>query len=252
MNANEIDRFPFFWSLVGKTNFREIVGKSPATFAIQSRGEMAKEGQQAIASRLGVDLDILNDATRKLVAEPRKGVQILKLRPPDIIRGLKKGIIDMAILGADYVLEDQLTSDWDALYWAKQAPSNIIPVEKLEFGSCTFSIGFPFTDGRNIPLSQNDIRRTLQSGITVTSLPNTLKYLLNQSGINLEPKNICTMEGSVEAGIMLYGAVAIADRVSTGNTMFANGIRPDLDLIEFPGAYLVASRMFLEKQGVRV
>lgn len=151
----------------------------------------------------------------------------------------------MAVLGADYVLENQLTTDGSI-------PSSIIPIEKLGFGSCTFSIGFPFTDGRAIPLSKKEVKNTLESGVTVTSLPKTLKFLLNRDGINLEPRNIRTMEGSVEAGILLFGAVAIADRVSTGNTMLANGIRPDLDLIEFPGAYLVASRMFLGKQGVKI
>lgn len=233
----ETDRFPFIRSLVGQTELGNALGRSSATLAIQSRGEMAKEGQKFLASRLGVDLEILDDSTRKLVVEPQDGIRIFKLRPPDIIRALHEGVLDMAILGADYIWEDQLSG------------GNLVPIERLGFGACTFSIGFPFIDGIP-PTSKQEIQTLLQSGIIVTSLPKTLRYVLNREDIVLNPENIRVMEGSVEAGLTLFGAVAIADRVSTGNTMLANGIRPDLDLIEFPGAYLVTSQIFIEKQEI--
>ncbi|MBI3577224.1 ATP phosphoribosyltransferase [Candidatus Gottesmanbacteria bacterium] len=208
--------------------------RRPLRIAIQSRGEMST-GAIDYFSSLGWDMRCLDAETRVLAAEVKSKVTVFKLRQPEIVSALKNGAIDMTILGADVIWEDRLSD-----------PSTpLVPVQNLGFGSCTFRLGFPLDLNVDIPMTWDAIRTTLRDCTIATSLPNIFLKIMEENEIPINKERLITMDGSLEVATNLYGARAIADRVSTGNTMFANGLRPEFTLAYFPGAFLAARQGFL-------
>ena len=225
---NKETDFPFRQSAIDcEIDIRKLTN-GELRIAIPSRGELVS-GSLEYLSLNGFDTSLLSPDGRKLAIQLDQKTIAFKLRVKDMWKAFRNGVINAAIVGADEILEEQLEPN----------PAPIAPVQFLGFGGCSFRIGFPFD--RPIPNGDN-IRETLQTGRIATSLPNILKYIFAQEGLSLPDNRIITFTGSVEAAISLYrdrDIVGIADRVQTGGTMLANTIRPDLALIEFPGAYLV-------------
>lgn len=131
------------------------------------------------------------------VPDPRNGVEFFYLRPRDIATYVGSGALDVGITGRDLLLD----SDTDAL-----------EVQPLGFGHSTFRFAGPKT-----------IREVedLEGKRVATSYPGLVGDFLARAGINSE---IVALDGAVESAVRLGVADAVADVVSTGATLRAQGL----------------------------
>lgn len=208
----------------------------PARIGIQSRGEMAS-GALSYFTGLGYNMDIFRNDSRVLVADLRPSLKIFKLRTPSILAAMRSKELDMAIIGADIIAENNLSNN----------PVPLVAVKNLGFGDCKFCLGFSLNSVNSFPLNWNEARDALKDTTIATSLPNIFRSIMKEEKISINENKLIAMDGSLETAIELWGATAVADRVSTGETMFANGIRPEFTLAYYPGAFLVVRKDFLFK-----
>ena len=131
------------------------------------------------------------------VPDPRNGVEFFYLRPRDIATYVGSGALDVGITGRDLLLD----SDTDAL-----------EVQPLGFGHSTFRFAGP-----------KQIREVedLEGKRVATSYPGLVGDFLARAGINSE---IVALDGAVESAVRLGVADAVADVVSTGATLRAQGL----------------------------
>jgi ATP phosphoribosyltransferase len=124
-------------------------------------------------------------------------LDILYLRNGDIPEYLQDGVVDMAILGENTVIEKG---------------SKVDKVMSLGFSKCRLSIAVPQKSG------YQDIR-FFEGKRIATSYPETLKRYLDLNNIHAE---IHEISGSVEIAPNIGLADGICDLVSSGNTLFQN------------------------------
>lgn len=129
------------------------------------------------------------------------------LRNSDIPRYLDSGTVDLAIIGENTLLE---------------AGSESRVLERLGFARCRLSLAVPSDSG----YSGLD---WLQERCIATSYPRSLNQFLTRHGISAE---IHEIGGSVEVAPRLGLADAICDLVSSGSTLFANGLREVEQVLE--------------------
>ncbi|MCH7658256.1 MAG: ATP phosphoribosyltransferase [Bacteroidetes bacterium] len=126
-------------------------------------------------------------------------LEILYLKNSDIPQYLEDGVIDIAILGENLLIEKQ---------------KNVAIVEKLGFAKCRVSLAVP-KEIENNSLSYFEGKKI------ATSYPNTLNSFLAQNNINAE---VHIISGSVEIAPNIGLADGICDIVSSGSTLFKNGL----------------------------
>lgn len=126
-------------------------------------------------------------------------LEILYLRNSDIPQYLEDGVIDIAILGENLLIEKQ---------------KNVAIVEKLGFAKCRVSLAVP-KEIENNSLSYFEGKKI------ATSYPNTLNSFLAQNNINAE---VHIISGSVEIAPNIGLADGICDIVNSGSTLFKNGL----------------------------
>lgn len=164
--------------------------------AIQKSGRLHDETIDLLKSA-GLKVDTSND---QLKAEIRGfDASVFFLRNSDIPKYLQDGVADMALLGYNTIIE-------------KQADVDII--EKLGFSKCKLSIAVP----KGTPY--NDVN-WLQGKRIATSYPNTLSAWLEANNIKA---SMHLISGSVEIAPNIGLADAICDLVSSGSTLFKNGL----------------------------
>lgn len=126
--------------------------------------------------------------------------EILFLRNSDIPKYLEDGVADLAIVGENVIIEKQ---------------ANVEKLERLGFSSCRLSIATP-KDVRYDGLS------SLQGKKIATSYPSTLKSYLDKNNVQ---SDIHVISGSVEIAPNIGLADGICDLVSSGSTLFTNGLK---------------------------
>ena len=127
-------------------------------------------------------------------------MEIFYLRNSDIPQYLEDGVVDIAIIGENLLIEKQ---------------KNIEVVEKLGFSKCRVSLAVPKNaDFQDLNWFQNKK--------IATSYPSTLQRFLDENGIASE---IHVISGSVEIAPNIGLADAICDIVSSGSTLFKNGLK---------------------------
>jgi ATP phosphoribosyltransferase len=122
------------------------------------------------------------------------------LRDDDIPQYVEDGVADIGIVGENVLFEKN---------------KKVEVVEKLGFGKCRLSIAVP----RNMEYA--DIH-SLDGKRIATSYPVLLKKYLEQNKVNGE---IHEISGSVEIAPGIGLADAVADLVSSGGTLFMNGLK---------------------------
>jgi ATP phosphoribosyltransferase len=181
--------------------------------AIQKSGRL-NEDSLKILKECGISvsngLDQLKATVRNFPME------IFYLRNSDIPQYLLDGVVDIAIIGENLLVEkDQ---------------GKIQVVEKLNFSKCRVSLAVPKSFDYN---SIEDLRGKR----IATSYPNTLnKYL---SGQNVEAE-LHQISGSVEIAPNIGLADAICDIVSSGSTLFKNNLK-EVEVIATSEAVLAVS-----------
>lgn len=173
--------------------------------AIQKSGRL-NEGSLALLKECGIKIE--NGKDQLLTEASNFPMEVLYLRNGDIPQYLKDEVVDIAIIGENTLIE-------------KRAEE--LKTLSLGFSRCRFSIATP----RNVPF--NSIK-DLENKRIATSYPHTVQSFLDREGIKAK---IHEISGSVEISPNIGLADAICDIVSTGSTLFKNGLAEVYTIFKF-------------------
>jgi len=181
--------------------------------AVQKSGRLQEDSLEMLRE-CGVRVD--NGRDQLKVSASGFPMELFFLRNSDIPQYVADGVADVAILGQNTVIEKEKELE------------EVLP---LGFARCRLSLAVP--------------KGTVYTGINwlngkkiATSYPNTLKAFLKKQGIEAEIHEIA---GSVEIAPNIGLADAICDLVSSGNTLFMNGLE-EKEVILKSEAAIFASR----------
>lgn len=181
--------------------------------AIQKSGRL-NENSIKILKEAGIEFD---NGLNKLKAEAFNfPIEVFFLRDDDIPQYVEDGVADIGIVGENVVLE-------------KNRELKI--VDRLGFGKCRLSIAIP-KDQKYRSIEDLNGKRIATSYSTILS-----KYL-KKNKISAE---IHEISGSVEIAPGIGLADAICDLVSSGSTLFTNGLK-EVEVILKSEAVLVANK----------
>lgn len=165
--------------------------------AIQKSGRLY-EGSVGLLKECGIDL--ANGANQLRCEATNFPIEVLFLRDDDIPQYVEDAVADLGIAGENIVLEKE------------KSVTRIMP---LGFGKCRLSMAVPRAE--NYTGSQ-----WLQNRRIATSYPVIVQKFLNDNQINAE---IHEISGSVEIAPGIGLADAVCDLVSSGSTLFLNGLK---------------------------
>lgn len=181
--------------------------------AIQKQGKLA-EGSTALLKKCGIGF---SNGQGKLRAEAEDfPLELFFLRDDDIPDYVADGVADLGIVGENILAEE---------------PKPVDVVENLGFGRCRLSIAVP----KSLEYSEaSDL-----SGLRIaTSYPRILSEFLTAQAVSAE---IHEISGSVEIAPSIGLADAVCDLVSSGSTLFSNGLR-EIETVLRSEAVLIARR----------
>lgn len=165
--------------------------------AIQKSGRL-HDGSLKLLKDCGISIQNGKDQLKVNVAN--FPLEILYLRNSDIPQYLADGVADIAIIGENILIEKQ---------------KKVEIIQKLGFSKCRVSLAVPKE------IETNDLQ-FFQGKKIATSYPNTLQAFLQKNNIEAD---IHMISGSVEIAPNIGLADGICDIVSTGSTLFKNGLR---------------------------
>ena len=170
---------------------------SKLKIAIQKSGRLHEDSLKLLKD---CGIDVNNGRDQLKVAVDNFPMEILYLRNSDIPQYLEDGTADLAIVGENLLVEKQ---------------KKVVTVQKLGFSKCRVSLAVPKDVEDESPEYFNGKK-------IATSYPVTLQKFLDQNNIKAE---IHTISGSVEIAPNIGLADGICDIVSSGSTLFKNGLK---------------------------
>lgn len=181
--------------------------------ALQRSGRLA-EGSAELLRKCGIRF---SNGLGKLRTEASDfPLEIFFLRDDDIPEYVADGVADIGIVGENVLAE---------------APKPVETVEKLAFGRCRLSIAVP--RGADYGgLSDFTGKRI------ATSYPHILNCYFLSAGVTAD---IHEISGSAEIAPSIGLADAVCDLVSSGSTLFSNGLR-EVETVMESEAILIARR----------
>jgi ATP phosphoribosyltransferase len=181
--------------------------------ALQRSGRLA-DGSTTLLRKCGIGF---SNGLGKLRTEATDfPLEIFFLRDDDIPDYVADGVADVGIVGENIIAEGGKPVDL---------------VEKLGFGRCRLSLAIPKSD------TYTSIA-DLAGRRIATSYPRILADYLSSRGITAE---IHEISGSVEIAPSIGLADAACDLVSSGSTLFSNGLR-EVETVMASEAALIARR----------
>jgi ATP phosphoribosyltransferase len=168
------------------------------------------------------------------VVDNVNGVEFFYLRPRDIATYVGSGSLDAGFTGLDLLLDSR---------------SKAVTVADLGFGGSTFRFAGPV--GRYSSLKDLEGKRV------ATAYPSLVEDFLKREGVSVD---LVPLDGAVEVAVRLGVADAVADVVSTGNTLRQAGLEifgpvildSSAQLIAAPGASERSETLLRRMQGVLV
>jgi len=189
--------------------------------AIQKSGRLS-EKSLTLLKECGIEFD---NGLNKLKAEAYNfPLEVYFLRDDDIPQYVEDGVADIGIVGENVVLEKS---------------KNITSIDKLGFGKCRLSIAIP----KEIEFKS---LKDFNGKRFATSYPHILKAYLNKNKIKAEIQEI---SGSVEIAPGIGLADAVCDLVSSGSTLFTNGLK-EVDIVLKSEAVLIANKSLTKEKQV--
>ncbi|MDG2491443.1 MAG: ATP phosphoribosyltransferase [Flavobacteriaceae bacterium] len=171
--------------------------------AIQKSGRLNTDSL-ALLKSCGITVDNGKD---QLKAKARNfPLEVFFLRNGDIPQYLRDGVVDLAIVGSNLLVEKG---------------TNLEVIESLGFSKCKVSIAIP---KENSFSGVSD----LAGKKIATSYPNTVNQFLKEKGIEAD---IHVISGSVEIAPNIGLADAICDIVSSGSTLFKNNLKEVIEIL---------------------
>ncbi|MEH0155273.1 ATP phosphoribosyltransferase [Limibacter armeniacum] len=187
--------------------------------AIQKSGRLS-EGSMDLIRRCGIKV---KNGIGKLKAEASNfPIEFLFLRDDDIPGYVQDGIADIGIIGENVMVEED---------------RDVTVLHKLGFSRCRLSIAVPKGD-------QYNGVKDLQDKSIATSYPKILKNYLDEHGVVAD---IHEISGSVEIAPSIGLADAVCDIVSSGSTLFQNGLK-EVEKIFYSEAVMVGSPNMAEEK----
>lgn len=187
--------------------------------AIQKSGRLNTESL-ALLKSCGIAIDNGKD---QLKASARNfPVEVFFLRNGDIPQYLRDGVVDLAILGSNTLVEKG---------------TDLEVIEQLGFSKCRVSIALPKG------IAYNGVKDLAGKKIA-TSYPNTVKQFLKEQQIEAD---LHIINGSVEIAPNIGLADAICDIVSSGSTLFKNNLTEVVKILDSE-AVLVQGTKLTEEQ----
>ena len=141
-------------------------------------------------------------------------LEIFFLRDDDIPEYVADGVADIGVVGENVLAE---------------TAKKVGIIEKLNFGRCRLSLAVP----KNF---EYESVKDFEGKRIATSYPNVLRRFFNAHDVEAE---IHTISGSVEIAPSIGLADAVCDLVSSGSTLFSNGLR-EVETVMNSEAVLVA------------
>lgn len=186
---------------------------SKLKIAVQKKGRLSEKSLDLLA-KTGIQM---NNGISKLKSEARNfPLEILFLRDDDIPQYVEQQVADIGILGENELLEQQ---------------KDVQIVERLGFARCRLSLAIRKED------QYSDLNYFNGKKIA-TSYPNLLGEYLSKNNVEAEVEEI---SGSVEIAPGIGLADAVCDLVSTGSTLFTNGLN-EVETVMKSEAVLIANK----------
>ena len=186
--------------------------------AIQKSGRLHDESIQ-ILKDCGISVYNGNDQLK--VTASNFPLEVYYLRNSDIPQYLIDGVVDIAIVGDNLLVEKG---------------QNIQIAEKLGFSKCKVSVAVPKNFNYSSIQDLNGLR-------VATSYPKTVVDYFSSKGISVD---IHQISGSVEIAPNIGLSDAIVDIVSSGSTLFKNGLK-EVEVILKSEAVLAVSPQISEE-----
>ncbi|MBF8149533.1 ATP phosphoribosyltransferase [Winogradskyella sp. F6397] len=195
---------------------------SKLKIAVQKSGRL-NEDSMKILKEIGISVDNGKD---QLKASARNfPLEVFYLRNGDIPQYLRDGVVDAAIIGENVLIEKG---------------NDLKIVERLGFSKCKVSIAVP-KSSKVKSLKELDGKRI------ATSYPNTVNQFLEKDGVNA---NLHIINGSVEIAPNIGLADAICDIVSSGSTLFKNGLKEVEVLLKSEAVLATSPKISEENQAL--
>jgi len=170
---------------------------SKLKIAIQKSGRLQEDSLRMLKD-CGIKVDNGRDQLR--VEASNFPLELYYLRNSDIPQYVEDGVVDIAIVGENLLIEKR---------------SKLEIIKRLGFSKCRLSLAVP----KDVIYKDLSFFEDKQ---IATSYPNTLSDFLAKNQINA---TIHTISGSVEIAPNIGLADGIMDIVSSGNTLFKNGLQ---------------------------
>ena len=190
--------------------------------AIQKSGRL-NEGSLSLLKECGIKIE--NGKDQLLTSSSNFPLDVLYLRNGDIPQYLKDEVVDVAIIGEN-TLSEKSAEDLSYL--------------QLGFSRCRFSIAVP----REVNFTSLS---DLEGKRIATSYPHTVREFLKREKIKAK---IHEISGSVEISPSIGLADVICDIVSTGGTLFKNGLKEVYSIFKFEAVLAVNPSLSPEKKAI--
>ncbi len=178
---------------------------------------------------------VRRDSQELHIVDDQNQIEFFYLRPRDIATYVGEGSLDAGLTGLDLL---------------RDAESKAEEVADLGFGGSTFRFAAPKDSGfQNV--------KDLQGKRLATAYPKLIENYLAEQGVTAQ---IVKLDGAVESAVRLGVADAVADVVSTGNTLRKAGLSifgpiilsSTARLIAAPGKAALTEKLLRRIQGVIV
>ncbi|WP_335975900.1 ATP phosphoribosyltransferase [Gaetbulibacter jejuensis] len=195
---------------------------SKLKIAVQKSGRLHDDSMK-ILKDVGISIDNGKD---QLKASARNfPLEVFYLRNGDIPQYLRDGVVDVAIIGENVLVEKG---------------KDISIVEKLGFSTCKVSVAVPKS-------TKYSTIQDLEGKRIATSYPNTVNGFLQSNNVNAE---LHIINGSVEIAPNIGLADAIVDIVSSGSTLFKNNLKEVEVLLKSEAVLAVSPNISEDKQQI--
>jgi len=188
--------------------------------AIQKSGRLNIDSM-ALLKSCGISID--NGKDQLKAAARNFPMEVFFLRNADIPQYLRDGVVDLAIVGSNLLVEKG---------------NDLEIIEPLGFSKCKVSIAIP----KGVPFAGV---QDLADKKIATSYPNTVNQFLEKKGIQAD---IHVISGSVEIAPNIGLADAICDIVSSGSTLFKNNLKEVIEILKSEAVLVQAPNLTSEQQ----
>lgn len=186
--------------------------EAPLRIAVPNKGTLS---ETAVDMLVEAGYAGRRDLRALTVPDPRNNAEFFYLRPRDIATYVGSGALDVGITGRDLLLDSNTQAS---------------EIEPLGFGHSTFRFAGP--------ASLREVSE-LEGLRVATSYPGLVGKFLADLGVSA---SIVSLDGAVESAVRLGVADAVADVVSTGATLRAQGLEIFGPVILESEAVLITSK----------